>query len=136
DRGNARVASLANALQPAVLRMIHQTVQAADAAGIWVGMCGELAGDALATPIFVWLGNGGVSMSGSHISSVQLGIRQVCVEKRQQMAREVLTLESAEAVQGYLLGNESARPLSNLAAPGSNYAPTSRFDQVVHKESP
>ena len=44
DRGNAKVAGLASAFQPAVLRMIHQTVLAAHTAGIWVGMCGELAG--------------------------------------------------------------------------------------------
>jgi multiphosphoryl transfer protein len=43
DRGNAQVAALANALQPAVLRQVAATVRAADAAGIWVGVCGELA---------------------------------------------------------------------------------------------
>lgn len=136
DRGNARVASLANALQPAVLRMIHQTVQAAHAGGIWVGMCGELAGNALATPILVGLGIDELSMSAPNIPTVKLAIRQLTLAKAQETAREVLALESAEAVQDYLLGNESARPLSNLAAPGSDDAPASRFDQVVHKGLP
>ena len=102
DRGNARVASLANALQPAVLRLIHQTVQAAHAAGIWVGMCGELAGNPLATPVLVGLGLDELSMSAPNIPAVKLAIRQLTSAKAQQMAREVLTLKSAEAVQDYL----------------------------------
>lgn len=65
-----------------------------------------------------------------NIPTVKLAIRQLTLAKVQQMAREVLTFESAEAVQAYLLGNESARSLSNLAASGPNFAPVSRFDEV------
>ena len=45
DRGNVRVSALADAVHPAVLRSIRMTVEAADARGRWVGVCGELAGD-------------------------------------------------------------------------------------------
>ncbi|MGD2079155.1 MAG: phosphoenolpyruvate--protein phosphotransferase, partial [Chloroflexota bacterium] len=77
DRGNARVVSLANALQPAVLRMIQQTVQAAHAAGIWVGMCGELAGNALAAPLLVGLGLDELSMSAPSIPAVKAAVRSL-----------------------------------------------------------
>jgi phosphocarrier protein FPr len=102
DRGNRRVAHLAQALHPAVLRMIAQTVQAAHAAGIWVGMCGELAGNALATPVLIGMGMDELSMSAPSIPRVKAAIRQLNLERAQQIARTVVTLESAEAVQTYL----------------------------------
>jgi phosphocarrier protein FPr len=51
DRTNPRVATLANALHLAVLQMIYQTVKTAHQAGIWTGICGELAADPLAIAI-------------------------------------------------------------------------------------
>jgi len=102
DRGNRRVAHLADALHPAVLRMIAQTIQAAHTAGIWVGMCGELAGNALATPVLIGMGMDELSMSAPSIPRVKAAIRQVNLERAQQIARTVVTLESAEAVQTYL----------------------------------
>ena len=102
DRGNHRVAHLADALHPAVLRMIAQTVQAAHTAGIWVGMCGELAGNALATPVLIGMGMDELSMSAPSIPRVKAAIRQLNLERAQQIARTVVTLESAETVQTYL----------------------------------
>lgn len=102
DRGNARVADLADALQPAVLRMVKQTVEAGHAAGIWVGMCGELAGNALATPVLVGLGLDELSMSAPSIPAVKAGIRRLTLPEAQQIAAEVLALRSAEEVAQYL----------------------------------
>jgi multiphosphoryl transfer protein len=102
DRGNRRVAHLADALQPAVLRLIAQTVEAGHAEGIWVGMCGELAGNALATAVLVGMGIDELSMSAPSIPGVKAAIRQLDLERAQQIARTVVTLESAEAVQTYL----------------------------------
>ena len=57
DRGNARVAKLIDALQPPVIAAIAQVVEAAHKAGIWVGVCGELAGDPLADAAAYWPGD-------------------------------------------------------------------------------
>jgi phosphocarrier protein FPr len=105
DRGNARVAGLANALQPAVLRMVRQTVDAGHAAGIWVGMCGELAGNALATPVLVGLGLDELSMSAPSIPAVKEQVRRLTLLQAQEMAAEVLSLNSAEVVAEYLQSN-------------------------------
>jgi phosphocarrier protein FPr len=102
DRGNARVAGLADALQPAVLRMIKQTISAAHAGGIWVGMCGELAGNALATPLLVGLGLDELSMNAPSIPGVKTAVRRHTIAEAQEIARTALTLDSAEAVQTYL----------------------------------
>ena len=102
DRGNARVATLANALQPAVLRMVQQTVQAGHAAGIWVGMCGELAGNALAAPLLLGLGLDELSMSAPAIPAVKQAIRRFTLAQAQELAAKALALDSAEAVQAFL----------------------------------
>ena len=102
DRGNSRVTTLANAMHPAVLRHIQQTAQAAHAAGIWVGLCGELAGNDLAAPLLIGLGLDELSMSPPNIPAVKAAIKQVTVEQARQIAYQALRLESAEAVQRYL----------------------------------
>jgi multiphosphoryl transfer protein len=105
DRGNARVAGLANALQPAVLRMVKQAADAAHAAGIWIGMCGELAGNPLATVVLVGLGLDELSMSAPSIPSVKAAVRGVTMTEAEQIALDVLALESAEAVANALNHN-------------------------------
>ncbi len=102
DRGNARVANLADALQPAVLRMIRQTVSAAHAGGIWVGMCGELAGNALATPLLIGLGLDELSMNAPAIPDVKTAVRRYTIAEAQKIAREVLQFDSVEAVLTHL----------------------------------
>lgn len=102
DRGNANVANLAQALQPAVLRMIKQTVTAAHDVGIWVGMCGELAGNATAVPVLLGLGLDELSMSAPSIPAVKMAIRQLTVTDAEKVAAEVLALDSATAVTAHL----------------------------------
>lgn len=102
DRGNAKVADLANALQPAVLRAIKQTIDAGHANGIWVGMCGELAGNPLATPVLVGLGLDELSMSAPAIPQVKQAIRELDTRKAREIAETVLTLDSADRIAYYL----------------------------------
>jgi multiphosphoryl transfer protein len=106
DRGNMRVAGLAQALQPAVLRMIKLTVDAGHAANIWVGMCGELAGNPLAAPLLVGLGLDELSMSAPAIPAVKAAIRETTLFDAQKLAAQALQLESAEAVAAFLRENK------------------------------
>ncbi len=102
DRGNAKVAALAQALQPAVLRMIKQTVDAGHAAGIWVGMCGELAGNAMATAVLVGLGLDELSMSAPAIPAVKAAIRELSLVEARAVADKVLGMGEVTAVIDYL----------------------------------
>jgi phosphocarrier protein FPr len=102
DRGNARVAELASALQPAVLRLVRDAARAAHAAGIWIGMCGELAGNPLAAPLLVGLGLDELSMSAPSIPAVKAAVRRFSLADAQRIAAEALALDSAEAVAHFL----------------------------------
>lgn len=99
DRTNAKVATLADAFEPAVLRMIQQTVQAAHKAGIWVGVCGELASHPEATPILVGLGVDELSVNAPAIPEVKAAISRLTVAEAEAIAGAVLQLDSAEAVR-------------------------------------
>ncbi|MCB9008765.1 MAG: phosphoenolpyruvate--protein phosphotransferase [Ardenticatenaceae bacterium] len=102
DRGNANVAELAQAFQPAVLRMIWQTAVAAKKAGIWVGMCGELAGNALATPLLLGLGLTELSMAAPSIPAVKAALRHWSLPETEALVAEVLKMDSVTAVQAHL----------------------------------
>jgi phosphocarrier protein FPr len=75
ERGNALVAALSDASQPAVLELIRQVVEAGHAQGKWVGLCGELGGDLRAIPILVGLGIDELSMGASMIPDAKRKIR-------------------------------------------------------------
>jgi phosphoenolpyruvate-protein phosphotransferase len=67
DRGNERLTRLQSADHPAVLDLIGKTCEAAREAGIWVGVCGEAAGDPAMAPKLVELGVTELSMSAPSI---------------------------------------------------------------------
>jgi phosphocarrier protein FPr len=99
DRTNPKVANLADALHPAVLRMIQQTVEAAHAAGIWVGLCGEIAADPLAAPILLGLGLDEVSLNPQAIPAFKGAIAQLTMPQAQAIATAALQQDSVAKVR-------------------------------------
>ena len=67
DRGNERLRRLQGADHPAVLKLIGDTCEAAREAGIWVGVCGEAAGEPALIPSLIELGVTELSMSAPSI---------------------------------------------------------------------
>ena len=109
DRTNPSVASLADACHPAVLRQIGRVVEAARSNRIWVGVCGELAGDPNAIPILLGLGVDELSMSPPSIPTAKEIVRGWFVSDAQSLAEQALGLDSAEAVRE-LVKNSSLQP--------------------------
>ncbi|OYD96003.1 phosphoenolpyruvate--protein phosphotransferase [Nostoc sp. 'Peltigera membranacea cyanobiont' 213] len=99
DRTNPRVANLADALHPAVLRMVQQTIQAAHAAGISVGLCGELAADTLATPILLGLGLDELSVNPQSIPGVKQAIARLSIVESEAIVASALQQDSAVHVR-------------------------------------
>ncbi|WP_428558917.1 MAG: phosphoenolpyruvate--protein phosphotransferase [Solidesulfovibrio sp. DCME] len=102
DRGNAAVATLCDSLHPAVLRLIGQACRAAAAAGIAVGMCGELAGDSRATPLLLGLGLTELSMSAPAIATVKEAVRAADRGACRALAAKAMDAPSAAAVRQLL----------------------------------
>ena len=99
DRDNPRLAHLYEPLDPAVLRSIRHTVVAGQAAGCWVGICGEMAGDPRNAVLLVGLGIDELSMSIFDLPRVKAAIRTIDRASAQRIAVEALTLSSARAVR-------------------------------------
>ena len=99
DRTNSKVAHLSNPLNPAVLALVKRTIDCAHAEGKWVGLCGELAGEPLATPILLGLGLDEFSMAPTRIPEIKQVVRKLHKKECVKLTEEVLTFSSAEAVQ-------------------------------------
>ncbi|MGO4372656.1 phosphoenolpyruvate--protein phosphotransferase, partial [Paenibacillus sp. MCAF20] len=86
DRMNEEISHLYEPFHPALLRMLMLTVDAAKRNGIKVGVCGELAGDLRALPIWLSLDVEELSMSSHSI----LPVKERLLGTTQNESREVL----------------------------------------------
>jgi phosphoenolpyruvate-protein phosphotransferase/dihydroxyacetone kinase phosphotransfer subunit len=99
ERGNERVAGLADPLHPAVLRLVDHVVRAARKYDRWVGVCGEAAGDVTAVPVLVGLGVTELSMAAPAIPAVKERLRNMRLADAGELARAALAAESATDVR-------------------------------------
>jgi phosphoenolpyruvate-protein kinase (PTS system EI component) len=99
ERGNERVAGFADALHPAVLRLIRMTAQGAASYQRMVGVCGEIAGDPVAVPILVGLGVRELSAAPPAVPRVKRAVREIDLGSARTQADRALALDSAEAVR-------------------------------------
>ena len=100
DRTNSKVAHLADPLNPAVLRLIKMTIDAAHAQGKWVGLCGELAGEPSAAPILLGLGLDEFSMSPALIPEIKHVMSKLHRKECSEFAQKVLDKSDHQEVKG------------------------------------
>jgi multiphosphoryl transfer protein len=99
DRGHPSLARQADALHPAVLRMIDMTVKAAKAAGRWVGVCGGIAGDPKGAAILAGLGVAELSMSIPSVAAVKARMRKLAFADLEALAKRALACRTAAEVR-------------------------------------
>jgi phosphoenolpyruvate-protein phosphotransferase len=99
DRQHPDLAAEADSLHPAVLRLIKQTVDGARLHGIWVGVCGGLAGDPQGAAILAGLGVSELSMSPRDIPAVKARLRASTHSALVEMARRALDCDSAAEIR-------------------------------------
>ncbi|MFH1037603.1 MAG: phosphoenolpyruvate--protein phosphotransferase [PVC group bacterium] len=99
DRVNEKIAYLYDPLNPAVLHLIHQTITIGHRNNIWVGMCGEMAGDILSVPILLGLGLDEFSVSPAMIPEVKKIITSLRLAEARKLAQTVLQYDSADQIR-------------------------------------
>jgi phosphotransferase system enzyme I (PtsI) len=102
DRINEQVAYLYEPLHPAVLRMLRTVVSAAHNEGIWVSMCGEMAGDPLYSLLLVGLGFDELSMTPASIPLVKRMIRSVTYGQASDLSPRLFGCATAQEVEKLL----------------------------------
>ncbi len=81
DRQNPKLIDYYNPKHEAVFRMIQMVVKNGHEAGIWVGICGELAADLSLTEVFLRAGVDELSVSPPYILPVRERVRQLDLSK-------------------------------------------------------
>jgi phosphocarrier protein len=99
DRDHAGLASRVDALHPALLRLIAQTCAGAAQHKRWVGVCGALASDPLATPVLIGLGVSELSVSPVQIGEIKDRVRHLDASQCRRISLDLLKLSSAGAVR-------------------------------------
>jgi len=123
DRVNENVAHLYEPLHPSVLRLIQNTIHAGHRQGIWVGVCGEIAGDPTMAAILVGMGIDELSMGALRIPEIKQVIRQLRMSDVRALVRELLTKASAEQVRATIAEHMVRLPLR--PQPPTPFAPQS-----------
>jgi phosphocarrier protein FPr len=101
ERGNASVAALADALDPAVLRLVAGITRAA-ASGRRVAVCGEIAADPGAAALLIGLGVRDLSMNPASIPEIKDVVRSLSIPTAQHLADLAVQRDSAASVRALL----------------------------------
>lgn len=109
DRVNERIAHLYAPTHPSVLRLLKMTTDAARANGIWVGICGEMAGDVALVPLLLGLGVDELSVGATLVPQVKLAVQSLALPECQELVDQALKLSTASEILELCLELASAR---------------------------
>jgi len=118
DRNNPRVAEIYDDLHPAVLRAVNQVVSGAHNYGKPVSVCGELAGNPVATPLLIGMGVDSLSMSAGSLLKVKWVTRSISRSRARQWLKAALRMETAAEIRRFMEGNLDKLGLGGLYRPG------------------
>lgn len=102
DRGNSLVSSLYHEFEPSVLMTLKHVINAGHKQGIWVGICGEMAGNPLATALLLGLGMDELSVVPAILPEIKKIIRSLKFSDMQEIARTALSYGSRAEIETYL----------------------------------
>jgi phosphoenolpyruvate-protein phosphotransferase len=102
DRGNPAVASMVDALHPAVLHLIARAAEGARAHGRWLGVCGGIASDPVAAPILIGLGVTELSATPAAIPALKAAVRRLDMAGCKTLAALALTASTTRDVRALL----------------------------------
>ena len=98
DRMSSSISYLYQPFNPSILRLVKNVIDAAHKEGKWVGMCGEMAGEAMAAPLLLGLGLDEFSMSATSVLGQRKLIRSLSKVEMEKLANEALQKGTMEEV--------------------------------------
>jgi len=98
DRLNEHIAHLYEPSHPAIIRLLRMIVDAGHAHNLWVGVCGEMAGEVLLTPLLLGLGVDELSTGAALVPRVKRAVQNLDIAVCLKLVEEARHLESAAAV--------------------------------------
>jgi phosphotransferase system enzyme I (PtsI) len=93
DRTNESVAHLYEPSHPSVVRLLKMVADAAHANDIWVGVCGEMAGEVLFTPLLLGLGMDELSAGSNLVPRVKNAVQRLTMLECQKLLEEVVEMD-------------------------------------------
>jgi phosphoenolpyruvate-protein phosphotransferase (PTS system enzyme I) len=99
DRVNEHVGYLYHPLHPAILRMVRYVVDAGHAAGVRVGLCGEMAGEPMFALVLLGLGLDELSMNSTAIPIVKSVLRGATLSAAKELADRALSLSTTDEIE-------------------------------------
>jgi phosphoenolpyruvate-protein phosphotransferase (PTS system enzyme I) len=102
DRGNDIVSELFQEFHPAVIRFLRRIIERGKQKHTWVGMCGQMAGDPLATILLVGLGLDEFSVVPDAVPEIKKIIRSIHYTEAIRVAERVLMMQSEDEIKTYL----------------------------------
>src|SRR5881296_190534 len=98
DRVNEKIAHLYEPTHPAVLYLLKMVADAAHANDIWVGVCGEMAGDVALVPLLLGLGVDELSASATLVPRVKRAVQSLIIPECRELVEETLKLNTASEI--------------------------------------
>ncbi|PYL10793.1 MAG: phosphoenolpyruvate--protein phosphotransferase [Verrucomicrobia bacterium] len=98
DRVNEKVAYLYEPTHPAILRLLKMIADAAHANHIWVGVCGEMAGDVALVPLLLGLGVDELSAAATVVPRVKRAVQSLTIPECRELVEEALKLNTASEI--------------------------------------
>ncbi|MBX6325359.1 MAG: phosphoenolpyruvate--protein phosphotransferase, partial [Chthoniobacterales bacterium] len=98
DRVNEKIAHLYQPTHPAVLQLLKIVTDAGHAHGLWVGVCGEMAGDVALVPLLLGLGVDELSTGATFVPRVKRAIQSLAIAECRQLLEEALKLNTPSEI--------------------------------------
>jgi len=98
DRVNEKIAYLYEPTHPAVLRLLKIIADAAHANRIWVGVCGEMAGDIALIPLLLGLGMDELSTAAILVPRVKRAVQSLAIPECRELVEETFNLNTGAEI--------------------------------------
>jgi phosphoenolpyruvate-protein phosphotransferase (PTS system enzyme I) len=98
DRVNEKIAYLYEPTHPAILRLLRMITEAAHAHHIWVGVCGEMAGDVALVPLLLGLGMDELSAGATVVPRVKRAVQSLAIPECRELVEETLKLNTSSEI--------------------------------------